>query len=69
MMKKLLFVLGFGIAVASCGNGSTEKTNSDSLLTDTQSVSKDSSLTPSTDSVKAQVVSDSTSKSSTDSAK
>ncbi len=51
-MKKLLFVIALGAFVASCGNGSTEKTNSDSTLVDT-TLSVDSTVTPSSDTAHA----------------
>ncbi len=68
-MKKLLFVLALGVSAASCGNGSTEKTNSDSTSTDstlsvdtTQAPAKiDSTVVPTTDST-ATPATDSTKK-------
>lgn len=42
-MKKLLFVLALGAFAASCGNGSTEKTNADSTLA---APAQDSAVTP-----------------------
>ncbi|PZP49050.1 MAG: entericidin [Pseudopedobacter saltans] len=58
-MKKLLFVLALGVFAASCGNGSTEKTNSDSTLVDT-TINTDSTVAPSTDSTTAPASADST---------
>ncbi|MFT4204229.1 MAG: hypothetical protein QM610_09985 [Chitinophagaceae bacterium] len=67
-MKKLLFVLALGAFAASCGNGTTEGTNSDSTLTDS-TLSVDSSATaPVVDSAAAPTV-DSSAAPAADSAK
>lgn len=67
-MKKLLFVLALGAFAASCGNGSTEKTNSDSTLTDTTLVSDSTTAAPTTDSTVTPTI-DSTATAPADSAK